>query len=71
MPKHGGCFLCGAMNQENLKSRVVSGLENIHSVGLCDSCFALDDRTLRIKARQVQEETREAMRKLREARANG
>ena len=71
MAKHGGCFCCGSMAQEILVSRPTMGVDDAFSVALCDACFKLDDRTLRLKVRQIEEAKREAMRKIREAQANG
>ena len=67
MPKHGGCFICGGGHDEILSARPVGGIQDVNSVALCKKCFEMDDRTLRLKVRQIEEIKMEALRKAREA----
>lgn len=68
MARHGGCWLCGAMDEEILTSRFV-GLANMEApaVALCSKCNALDDRELRIRARRLTEDKQAALASLRAA----
>lgn len=68
MAKHGGCWLCGATDEEVLISRFV-GIADLEApaVALCSKCNALDDRGLRIRARKLTDDKRAALAAVRAA----
>jgi hypothetical protein len=60
--KHSGCWLCGSATDEFLVSITV-GIADIEapSIALCSDCRTLDQRELRIRARQLSARKQEAL----------